>query len=70
MMMITWSADCCSIRTVSAEVIQPEQARQSARVIVAFSSFLTPPPAVSWKPLLHCYMSPAIGFYFDWFTSK
>ena len=62
MMMITWSADCCSIRTVSAEVIQPEQARQSARVIVAFSSFLTPPPAVSWKPLLHCYMSPAIGF--------
>ena len=51
MMMMTWSADCCSIRTVSAEVMHPEQARQSAKVIVAFSSFLTP-PSVSWRPML------------------
>ena len=46
-LMLTWSADCCSMRTVSAEVMQPEQARQSASVMEAFSSFLAPPPATS-----------------------
>lgn len=34
---------CCVIRTLSAEVMQPLQAKQSLRVILAFSSFCFPP---------------------------
>ena len=44
----TWL--CCVMRTLSAEVMHPEQARQSLRVIWAFCSFVSPPSCFkAWK---------------------
>jgi hypothetical protein len=48
---VNWSVDCWLISTVSAEVTQPEQARQSESVICTASSTTRvcdqpPPPSI------------------------
>ncbi len=45
--LLSSSLLCCSIKTDSADVMHPEHARQSAKVIAAFSSFLLEPSDAS-----------------------
>lgn len=58
---------CCVMRTLSAEVIQPLQAKQSFSVIFAFSSLCFPPSSqqcflASFPPLFCDYFSFAFQF--------